>query len=166
MSELIPFTYESTDLRVVTVNGDPWFVAKDVCNILGLGNVGQAIINLDDDEKGVTTTDTPGGPQKTSIISESGLYSLALRSRKPEARSFKRWVTHDVIPAIRRHGGYLTPAMMEQVLSDPDTIIRLAIDLKAERARRLALEAEAEKAAPKVLFADAVATSHTSRPKT
>lgn len=162
MSELIPFTYESTDLRVVTVNGDPWFVAKDVCNILGLGNVGQAIINLDDDEKGVTTTDTPGGPQKTSIISESGLYSLALRSRKPEAHSFKRWVTHDVIPAVRRHGGYLTPAMTEQVLSDPDTIIRLATDLKAERARRLALEAEAEKAAPKVLFADAVATSHTS----
>ena len=160
---LIPFAYESTDLRVVTINGDPWFVAKDVCNILGLGNVGQALIGLDDDEKSsiIISDGTPGNPNK-AIISESGLHSLALRSRKPEARAFKRWVTHEVIPAIRHHGGYLTPAMTEQVLSDPDTIIRLATDLKAERAKRAELEQQVTAAAPKVLFADAVATSHTS----
>lgn len=163
MSELIPFTYESTDLRVVTVNGDPWFVAKDVCNILGLGNVGQALIGLDDDEKSsISISDgTPGNPNK-AIISEPGLYSLTMRSRKPEARAFKRWVTHEVIPAVRRHGGYLTPAMTERVLSDPDTIIRLATDLKSERARRQEAERSLTEAAPKVLFADAVSTSHTS----
>lgn len=164
MSELIPFNYESTDLRVVTVNGDPWFVAKDVCNILGLGNVGQALIGLDDDEKTNISSNDVGqsGGRDPFIISESGLYSLVLRSRKPEARAFKRWVTHEVIPAVRRHGGYLTPAMTEQVLSDPDTIIRLATDLKAERARRREAERSLTEAAPKVLFADAVATSHTS----
>jgi anti-repressor protein len=162
MQGLIPFTYESTDLRVVTVNGAPWFVAKDVCNILGLGNVGQALIGLDDEKSSIIISDgTPGNPNK-AIISESGLYSLVLRSRKPEARAFKRWVTHEVIPAVRRHGGYLTPAMTEQVLSDPDTIIRLATDLKAERARRREAERSLTEAAPKVLFADAVATSHTS----
>jgi anti-repressor protein len=163
VQDLIPFTYESTDLRVVAVNGAPWFVAKDVCNILGLGNVGQALIGLDDDEKSsiIISDGTPGNPNK-AIISESGLYSLVLRSRKPEARAFKRWVTHDVIPAVRRHGGYLTPAMTEQVLSDPDTIIRLATDLKRERAARVQLEAQREMDAPKILFANAVATSHTS----
>ena len=99
MQNIIPFEYESTNLRTLAINGDPWFMAKDACTILGLGNVGQAILNLDEDEKSsITINDgTPGNPNK-AIISESGLYSLILRSRKPEARKFKRWITHDVIP--------------------------------------------------------------------
>lgn len=96
-----------------------------------------------------------------AVVNEPGLYSLVLRSRKPEAKAFKRWITHEVIPAIRKHGGYLTPQKVEEVLLNPDTIIRLATDLKAERERRLALEAENVKNAPKVLFADSVAASHT-----
>lgn len=162
MSELIPFEFDSTEVRALNVNSEPWFVATDVATVLGYSEAYYVTRNLDDDEKAPHIVGTPGGPQEMTIISEAGLYSAIMRSRAPQAKTFKRWVTHEVIPTIRRHGGYLTPAMTEQVLSDPDTIIRLATDLKAERAKRLALEADAEKAAPKVLFADAVATSHTS----
>ena len=162
MQNIIPFEYESTNLRALAINGDPWFMAKDACVILGLGNVGQAILNLDDDEKGVTITDTLGGPQKTSIISESGLYSLILRSRKPEARKFKRWITHEVIPSIRKRGMYATPQATEAMLADPDVMIAALTELKSERAKRAELEAARELDAPKVLFADSVAASHTS----
>ena len=162
MQNIIPFEYESTNLRALAINGDPWFITKDACAILGIGNVGQAVLNLDDDEKGVTITDTLGGPQKTSIISESGLYSLILRSRKPEARKFKRWITHEVIPSIRKHGMYATPQAAEAMLNDPDMMIRVLEEIKAERAKRAELEAARELDAPKVLFADSVAASHTS----
>ncbi len=88
-------------------DGEPWFVAKDVCEILGIGNSRQALSRLDDDEKGVILNDTPGGRQNVSIVNEAGFYSLVLSSRKPEAREFKRWVTHEVLPSIRRSGGYI-----------------------------------------------------------
>ena len=93
-------------VRVVMQDGEPWFVAKDVCDCLDLGNPRTSIALLDEDEKGVHTMDTPGGAQEMSIISEPGLYSLILRSRKPEAKAFKRWVTHDILPSIRKTGGY------------------------------------------------------------
>lgn len=93
-------------VRVVMQDGEPWFVAKDVCDCLDLGNPRTSIALLDEDEKGVHTMDTPGGVQEMSIISEPGLYSLILRSRKPEAKAFKRWVTHDILPSIRKAGGY------------------------------------------------------------
>ena len=93
-------------VRVIMHNGEPWFVAKDVCDCLELTNTAQTISYLDDDEKGVTTNYTPGGKQEMSMISEAGLYSLILRSRKPEAKAFKRWVTHDILPSIRNTGGY------------------------------------------------------------
>lgn len=142
------------NLRTVTVDGQPWFVAADVCKALEIDRT--ATRRLDNDEKGVHSTHTPGGEQNITIVSESGLYSLILGSRKPEARQFKRWVTHDIIPAIRAHGAYLTPELTEQVLSDPDTIIRLATDLKAERSARIAAEQKIASDAPKVLFADSV----------
>jgi len=91
-------------VRVVMRDGEPWFVAKDVCDCLELGNSREAISRLDEDEKGVISNDTPGGTQDMSIISEAGLYSLVLGSRKPEARGFKRWITHDVLPDLRKHG--------------------------------------------------------------
>ncbi len=96
-----------SSVRVVTdERGEPWFVARDVCEILGLDNNRQALAGLDEDEKGVTTADTLGGAQTLNTVCESGLYSLILRSRKPEARAFKRWITHEVLPAIRRTGLY------------------------------------------------------------
>lgn len=93
-------------VRVVMQGGEPWFVAKDVCDCLELGNPRTSIALLDEDEKGVHTMDTLGGAQEMSIISEPGLYSLIIRSRKPEAKAFKRWVTHDILPSIRKTGSY------------------------------------------------------------
>ena len=87
-------------------DGNPWWVAADVCNILGLGNPRTSIALLDDDEKDVHSMDTPGGPQEMAIINEPGLYSLIFRSRKEEAKAFKRWVTHEVLPCIRKNGFY------------------------------------------------------------
>lgn len=113
--------FESPDLgkvRVVERSGEPWFVAADVCRALGLDSTGKALTRLDDDEKGVNSIHTLGGSQMMTIINESGLYALVLGSRKPEAKAFKRWVTHKVLPAIRRTGRYradgvqpITPAM-------------------------------------------------------
>lgn len=113
--------FESPDLgkvRVVERSGEPWFVAADVCRALGLDSTGKALTRLDDDEKGVNSIHTLGGSQMMTIINESGLYALVLGSRKPEAKAFKRWVTHEVLPAIRRTGRYqaggvqpITPAM-------------------------------------------------------
>lgn len=94
-----------------------------------------------------------------TIVSESGLYSLVLGSRKPSAHEFKRWVTHDVIPSIRRHGAYMTPEAIEKVLCSPDTIIKLATELKGEQEKRKQLEAQAQSDRPKVIFADAVSVS-------
>lgn len=102
-------------LRVVMRDGEPWFVAADVCKALDIAQRGVALMRLDEDEKGLCLTNTLGGKQEMSIVSEAGLYSLVLSSRKPEAKAFKRWVTHDVLPNIRKHGAYLTPAKMEEM---------------------------------------------------
>ena len=99
--ELTQFTYGDSSLRVVEIDSQPWFVAKDVCGILGLANMRSSLAALDEDEKGVHTMDTLGGNQEMTVISEPGLYSLILRSRKPEAKTFKRWVTHEVLPSMR-----------------------------------------------------------------
>lgn len=162
MSDLQIFNYQSNEVRTIQKNGEPWFVLKDVCQVLGIGNSRMAADRLDPDEKGVSQIDTPGGKQEMTCINESGLYNVILRSDKPEAKPFRKWVTSEVLPTIRRHGMYATPDTVEKMLSDPDTIIQLATTLKEERAARLALEAQAQADKPKVLFADAVATSKTS----
>ncbi|MBC9785489.1 Bro-N domain-containing protein, partial [Heliobacterium chlorum] len=100
------FNYEGAQVRTVLIDGQPWFVANDVCKILEHGNPRQVIQRLDSDEKGVHTVDTLGGQQEMVIINEPGLYSLVLTSRKPEAKAFKRWVTHEVLPSIRQTGSY------------------------------------------------------------
>jgi len=142
-------------IRALTIDSEPWFVAKDVCDALGLSNVGQAIVGLDDDEKGSITIDdgTPGNPNK-AIISEGGLYSLALRSRKPEAKAFRRWVTHEVLPSIRSHGMYATPQTIERMLNDPDTMITTLKVLKAERERANALMEDNARLLPKATMYD------------
>ena len=140
----MPQIFESKEfgkIRVVERSGAPWFVGKDVCDCLEIGNSRDAAASLDDDEKGVALIDTPGGKQEMSIISEPGLYSLVLRSRKPEAKAFKRWIVHEVLPAIRKHGGYLTPKKLEESLLNPDVLIRLATQLKEEREARVQAEA-------------------------
>lgn len=160
--ELIPFAYKGTAVRTLIKDGEPWFVASDVAKILDITNPRSSLALLEEDEKGVHTMDTPGGAQEMGVVSEAGLYSLILRSRKPEARPFKRLVTHEVLPSIRKRGGYLTPEAAEKALTDPDFIIQLATSLKEERAARQIAEAKTRELEPKARFADAVATSHTS----
>lgn len=127
------FDFNFWDVRVLEIEGNPWFVAKDICQALNHTNSRVAISSLDDDEKGVRKVYTLGGMQELTIINESGLYSLIVRSNKPEAKIFKKWVTSEVLPAIRKHGGYLTPAKTEEILANPDLLIQLATQLKFER---------------------------------
>ncbi len=167
MTALKIFTHEAFgSVRTVEHNGLPWFVGKDVCDCLELGNTTKALYGLDDDEK-FTLTNSEGNPRagiplELNIISEPGLYSLILRSRKPEAKAFKRWITHEVIPSIRRHGMYATPQTVEAMLDDPDTTIKILTALKEERAQRQALEARAEADRPKVVFAESIEVARTS----
>ena len=110
MSQIIPFEFESHALRVnLDAAGQPWFVAADVCAALDLPETHKAIARLDDDEKGRNSIPTPGGQQEMSVVNESGLYNLVLGSRKPEAKRFKRWITHEVLPSIRKTGAYASP---------------------------------------------------------
>lgn len=106
MNELQIFNYNGLQVRTVEKNGEPWFVLKDVCEILGIANPRNVSDRLDDDEKGVRQIDTPGGEQRMTIINESGLYNVILRSDKPEAKPFRKWVTAEVLPSIRKTGGY------------------------------------------------------------
>ena len=119
MSQIIPFEFESHALRVnLDAAGQPWFVAADVCAALDLPDTHKAIARLDDDEKGRNSIPTPGGQQDMSVVNESGLYNLVLGSRKPEAKRFKRWITHEVLPSIRKTGTY-TSAMSVAALPSP-----------------------------------------------
>jgi prophage antirepressor-like protein len=127
MSNLQVFNFEQRQVRVIEHDGEPWFVARDVCDVLELVNSREAISPLDDDEKGVRKTDTLGGTQDMNIISESGLYALILRSNKVEARKFRKWVTSEVLPAIRKTGAYTAPTDMDK--DDRDALIR---ELRAE----------------------------------
>lgn len=147
-------------VRTVERNGEPWFVAADVCRALEIGNPSDALRRLDEDEKALVSIEgLSRGNDKGNIVNEPGLYSLVLGSRKPEAKVFKRWITHEVIPSIRKHGMYATSDTVERLLNDPDTAIKLLQEIKTERAARLALEAKAQEDAPKVLFAESVASS-------
>ncbi len=161
MNDLTPFHFEGRELRALTVAGEPWFVATDVARMLGYSEASAMTRTLDEDEKGLRTVQTLGGSQQVSIISESGLYSAILRSRVAGAKAFKRWVTHDVLPSIRRHGLYATEQTVDQLLADPDTAIRLLSEIKAERAKRAELEQQVQADAPKVIFANAVAAAQT-----
>jgi prophage antirepressor-like protein len=119
MTALATYQFPATGqaVRIASIDGEPWFVAADVCAALGIGRTHDALRGLDDDEKGTDTIRTPGGDQQVSVISEPGLYVLIMRSRKSEAKAFRRWVTHDVLPAIRRDGGYLSPAATDDQLA-------------------------------------------------
>ena len=107
-AQVIPFQFEAQQVRTMLIDDQPWFVAADVCLALAVRNSRDALSRLDDDEKGVATTDTLGGSQAVGIVNESGLYSLVLTSRKAEAKRFKKWITAEVLPAIRKTGTYST----------------------------------------------------------
>lgn len=150
-------------VRVLELEGEPWFVGKDVAEALGYSNTADAIQkHVDEEDKLTSRIAIAGQGRNVVIINESGLYSLVLSSKLPTAKAFKRWITSEVIPSIRKHGAYITPDTLEQMIADPDTTIRLLTTLKEERQERVRLEAEAKANRPKVLFADAVATAHTS----
>ena len=142
-------------IRTLTIDGEPWFVAADVCRALEIGNPSMTVERLDDDEKGISTIDTLGGKQRMTIINEPGLYSLVLSSRKPEAKAFKRWITHEVIPAIRKYGGYMTKPLLEQVLENPNLIYEFARRMLAEQQKNERLRQELDRAKPKADYYDA-----------
>lgn len=154
------FNYQSNEVRTIIKNGEPWFVARDVCEAIEI-DVTQAR-RLDSDEKGLHSIQTPGGYQEMLVVNEPGLYSLVLGSRKDEAKAFKRWITHEVIPSIRKHGAYMTDDSIEKALTDPDFLIKLATNLKEEKQKRIAAEQQIEVNKPKVIFADAVEVSNDS----
>jgi anti-repressor protein len=157
MCKLQTFFYNNNKVRIVMKDGEPWFVLKDVCDVLGIGNNRDVVTRLDDDEKGVDNIDTLGGNQKLIIISESGFYKVIMLSRKQEAKKFQRWVTHEVLPSIRKHGAYITASKMEEIMDDPENLVRLLNSLKTEN-KQLQLQIENDR--PKILFADAITTSH------
>lgn len=159
-NELQVFSYEGNEIRTVQKGDETWWVLKDVCGILDISNNRMVADRLDHDEKGdVSITDSIGRQQTATVISESGLYSTILLSRKPEAKRFKRRVTHEVLPSIRRHGAYVTPAKLEEMMNDPDAWIKVLTALKDERAAKERLQLDAAKNEPKVIFADAVSVS-------
>jgi prophage antirepressor len=164
MNELKVFNNnEFGDVRVVEVDNEPWFVGKDVAEILGYSNPRKALIDhVDNEDKGVTKCDTLGGIQEITTINESGLYSLILSSKLPNAKKFKKWVTNEVLPSIRKHGAYMTDNTLEEALTSPDFLIRLATELKNEKEARKKAEDKIAEDKPKVLFAEAVNASSTS----
>ena len=149
-------------VRTVVRDGEPWFVAADVCRALEIDRSQSR--RLDEDEKGVYSIHTPGGAQDVTIVNEPGLYSLVLRSRKPEAKAFKRWITHEVIPSIRKTGGYIAG---ENQMSDDELVARALLMLKKKlEARNLELDqargeikqkdAQIQRLAPKASYCDLV----------
>jgi prophage antirepressor-like protein/mRNA-degrading endonuclease toxin of MazEF toxin-antitoxin module len=149
MNELQIFNYSDKQVRTILKDGEPWFVAKDVCDVLGITNGRDAVLRLDlnDDERaavGLTDTSSNGVTQSRvyTIVSESGLYALVMASRKEEAEQFKRWVRKEVLPSIRKHGAYMTPDTIDKIIADPDFGIKLLTALKSEREKNSLLVSE------------------------
>lgn len=160
-NEIQRFEFKGASLRTLTdESGEPWFVAKDVCDILEISNSRDAVSKLDADEKGVANTDTLGGAQQTTIISEPGLYKLIMRSRKPEAKEFQRWVTHEVLPQIRKTGGYIPTTDADDDMTILAKAVMIGQRTMEEQKRRIAAqESHIKELEPKARFADAVAAS-------
>lgn len=170
MNELKVFeNCEFGTLRGVEINGESWLVGKDVAERLGYERGSKAVVDhVDEEDRMMVDGETQSqfgielGQRGGWLINESGLYSLVLGSKLPNAKKFKRWVTSEVLPAIRKHGGYLTAEKVEEALLNPDVLIRLATELKDEREARRALESKVAEDAPKVLFAKAVEQAENS----
>lgn len=163
-TDIVSFeSQEFGEIRTIVKDEEIGFLASDLCRVLGTKTSNlKSILDSDNFLNVYNINIGNHGGKKPLVVNESGFYTLVLKSRKPQAKPFQKWVTGEVLPSIRKHGGYLTPQKIEEVLTDPDTIIQLATTLKEEQARRKALEAENQVMQPKALFADAVAASHTS----
>ena len=140
------------EIRTLNLNGEPWFVAVDVCIALDLSNPTIAVSRLDEDERAKFNLGRQGD---ATIVNEPGLYTLVLGSRKPEAKAFKRWITHEVIPAIRKYGGYMTKSLLEQVLENPNLIYEFARRMLAEQQKNERLRQELDRDKPKADYYDA-----------
>lgn len=148
------------EVRITLINDEPWFFATDVCKALDIGNAPMTTSRLDEDERmTINSSDSHsgqrGGAQTFTVINEPGLYTLVLKSRKPEAKAFKRWITHEVLPIIRKTGGYMTDTLIQRIQNDPAVIYEFADALLAERKRTMALSQELDRAKPKADYFDA-----------
>jgi len=164
MSSILPFQFETAEVRVIRdEQGEPWFVAKDVAEVLGYAKPRNAIATHC---KGASIQGLPsnGGVQEMTIIPERDVYRLIMRSKLPSAERFEDWVVGEVLPSVRKHGGYMTPEKVEEALLNPDTIIRLATDLKAEREQRQRIQAERDRLKPKADTMDALMATDTALP--
>lgn len=156
-NEIQLFSFNNQQVRTLTINGQPYFVGKDVAEILGYKRTADAIReNVPDKFKGVGVLPTPGGKQRVTVISEAGLYKLAFKSHAKNAEKFTDWVASEVLPSIRKHGAYMTDEKIEEVLLNPDTIIKLATELKTERERRSIAEQRVNELTPKASYYDLV----------
>ncbi|MFR0602873.1 phage antirepressor [Limosilactobacillus mucosae] len=156
-NEIQSFNFDNQKVRTLAINGQPYFVGKDVAEILGYKRTADAIReNVPDKFKGVGVLPTPGGKQRVTVISEAGLYKLAFKSHAKNAEKFTDWVASEVLPSIRKHGAYMTDKKIEEVLLNPDTIIKLATELKTERERRSIAEQRVNELTPKASYYDLV----------
>lgn len=148
------------EMRVILIHNEPWFVAADVCKALDISNTSMAVSRLDDDEKmTINIADSHsgkrGGAQNLKAVNEYGIYTLVLGSRKAEAKLFKRWITHEVLPTIRKTGGYMSEPLLQRIMKDPSVIYEFADALVAEKQRSTTLAAELALAKPKADYFDA-----------
>ncbi|RBR32317.1 hypothetical protein EB06_01201 [Enterococcus cecorum] len=150
------FSFENQQVRTIEIENEPWFVANDVTTILGLSNTTVALQRLDEDERAKYNLGRQG---MTNIVNEYGLYNLVLASRKPEAKQFKRWITHEVLPTIRKHGAYLTDKKAYDITHNPNSLADLLLQAGEQLKQKELIIKEMQ---PKALFADAVTASHTS----
>lgn len=150
------FKNSGFEIRGGLMNEEPYFIASDICKALDISNVSQALTRLDDDEKGVCLNDTLGGKQEMLTINESGLYRLVMRSDKPDAKPFQKWVTSEVLPTIRKHGAYATPETLEKMIANPDFAISLLENLKTERVQKEEALAIIEAQKPKIALANCI----------
>ncbi len=150
------FNYNGTKIRTVEKDGQAWFIAKDVCNVLEISKYRDAITKLDDDERVSVKMDTLGGEQIMTAISESGVYFLAFRSNKPEAKAFARWVRKEVLPDIHKHGMYLSPEAREAAIVNPETFNAVVKAYVAEHDKVLSLQAKIDAMTPKAVLGDMV----------
>ncbi|EIE3775271.1 phage antirepressor [Staphylococcus pseudintermedius] len=157
MQELQTFNFEELPVRTLTVDDEPYFVGKDVSDILGYSNSRKALSDhVDEEDKLTSQIVTAGQRRNQTLINESGLYSLIFSSKLDSAKRFKRWVTSEVLPAIRKHGIYATDSVIEQTIQNPDYIIHVLTEFKKEREGRLVAEQQVKELKPKATYYDLV----------
>ena len=162
-NEVMSFRSEKFGMvRSITIGGEAWFVAGDIADSLGYRNAPDMTRFLDEDEKGTQKVRTHGGIQNVTVVNESGMYHAVIKSKKPEAKRFRKWITQDVLPSIRNHGAYLSDDALELFKKDPNSIYRLANAVVEEHSARLTAERKVAELEPKAAFYDSAMTSKTT----